>query len=215
MTKHKAIELTCSWFDNIKSNTDIPLFKTEDDGLRLIPNEQNWLQRSQIFTDRLNEVRDLVIKSKVLPEGICYLIYRRDTEESVDPLYVGIAECVGKKGNVSALFSRAGWMRFDHRPKSNGHICNINEALISANHPYSTWVNAMFDAQDEEGKITLKNKLYVHVDIWTKESVSIIRELGNTPLFVEEKIRIWTLSQAGYSRQLLNRDGNRHLITDI
>lgn len=220
MTKQKAQDFKRAWFDAIATQNDIPLFFTEANGVTPMLSEEGLLQRSVAFTEALTTLRNSVIaaysqKKPQPPEGICYLVYRRIEEGVVDPLYVGMAECVGKKGTISALFKRHGWMRFDHKLGSKGHIGNLNEAINHSKHSYSHWIEAMFEEGYKAANLALKAPVYVHIDIWNSESQSVIKELGHTPLFVEEKLRLWILAASGYENQLLNRDGNRVFRTQL
>lgn len=215
MTQLEAQSFAKAWFNTLMATNDMPLFHTEVDCVTPILSDHGLLQRSTDLTSELGRMRKTVVQSHEqqdapLPEGILYFIYRRQDDGVVDPLYVGIAECVGKKGTLSALF-KAGWMRFDHRPKSKGHIGNLNEAASNKAHAYSAWLQSMFLPAAENGVLTLKSPIFVKIELWYGHSQSALRELGHTPLFVEEKLRLWILCASGYGERLLNRDGNRIL----
>lgn len=215
MTQQEAREYALEWFDTLTAPNDMPLFQTDVDCVTPTLSDRGGLQRSTNLTSELKRIRKTVRPSQSqpsasLPEGILYFIYRRQNEAIVDPLYVGIAECVGKNGTLSALF-KTGWMRFDHRPNSNGHIGRLTEAVSDKAHAYSAWVQSMFLPTEEKIVLTLKSPIFVKILLWDEHCRSAYSKLGHTPLYVEEKLRLWILRASGYGGGLLNRDGNRTL----
>jgi hypothetical protein len=209
MTKQKAQALKSAWFNTIDPGHDIQLFKTESDGVTLVKTEQGWIQRSVSLTRQIEGLRT---DSKLQSQGICYLIYSRGNDRQVEPLYVGIAERAGKKRAVSSLFdAKSGWMRFGHEPTSNGHLGNLNKTLLGLDKKerYAHWVDALTVKAEHGNGVLLLKKVFVHIEAWTPEKVSIVPELGHTPLYVEEKLRLWVLGSAEDGKKLLNREGNR------
>lgn len=218
MTQEKAEELQRAWFARLDAASDMVLFETEEDGLPLVEHEKQWVRRSALLTSRLLEVKTAVKKAfkdrlkkrelqMLWPEGVCYFIYTRSPQGQVEPLYVGITQTAGKKKELNSLFTD--WVRFAEKPGSNGHLGCLNEALLGAKKNYDAWVTAMFEEELLEGRRRLRKKVCVHVEVWDDTSISVVSELGHSPLCVEEMLRLWVLRSAGHGPRLLNRDGNR------
>lgn len=206
MDKNTTDELFDNWLN--RSQDKIPLLRTEEDNLTPILRD-GLLQRSDALTKKLSAIKQQASSDYGQPactEGICYLIYRNENKKC-DPLYVGISETIGKKGKLSALF-KYGWVRFGEGIESNGHIGNMNEALQGSNRRYDTWISNFFATTKP---LKLRTPIFVRIEIWKSDSVSIFKELGHTPLKLEEMLRLHVLQLAGYTTALLNRDGNRHM----
>jgi len=171
------------------------------------------MKRSPELSEKLKSTRASVQKEfkqpgKLVTEGICYLVYREADVGEAEPLYVGIAQTIGKSGKLSALFAAGGWLRFSDGFGSCGHIGNLNDCFAGNSKGYQNWRKALFCSGP---KPKLKTPVFVHVQIWSTDSKSIWPKLGHVPLFLEEGIRIWFLQLAGYGENLLNKDGNRTL----
>ena len=171
------------------------------------------MKRSPELSEKLISIRASVQKEfkksgKLVTEGICYLVYREGDDGKVEPLYVGIAQTLGKSGKLSALFAAGGWLRFADGFGSCGHIGNLNDCFAGSSKAYQNWRKALFCSGP---KPKLKKPVFVDVQEWSTNSQSIWPKLGHVPLFLEEGIRIWFLQLAGYGESLLNRDGNRSL----
>ena len=171
------------------------------------------MKRSPELSEKLKSIRASVQKEfkksgKLVTEGICYLVYREGDDGKVEPLYVGIAQTIGKSGKLSALFAAGGWLRFADGFGSCGHIGNLNDCFAGSSKAYQNWRKALFCSGP---KPKLKKPVFVDVQEWSTNSQSIWPKLGHVPLFLEEGIRIWFLQLAGYGESLLNRDGNRSL----
>jgi hypothetical protein len=210
ITQQVAEECIIRWFDSIKSK--VSLFQLKPNSLALdLDNDdgENRILRSRELSVVINNIRKRVLdpcdqESESPLEGILYLIYRRDNMKSVIPLYVGISQKKGKTRAVSTLFEN-GWMRFDDRFNTKGHIGNINDCVFKGNSHYSDWVEEMIDNDN----LFLKTPIYVHIQEWDSSAHSIFPILGHTPIYLEEMIRIWFLQIAGRSAFLLNKEGNR------
>jgi hypothetical protein len=201
-------ECVDGWLKTIQGR--IPLFELQPSTLDPIQHHKDRrFIRSKELSEKIEQIRQIFLKRfpKNCPVpngiGICYLIYQIDNNESLLPLYVGIAEAKGKNQKLSALFSSKNQMRFADRYGSNGHIGNINESLFKGKKNYYHWIARIFS----KNKKSLNLPTFVHVEIWDENSHSIFPILGATPNWVEEKIRIWFLRETGYA--LLNKDGNR------
>jgi hypothetical protein len=201
-----------SWFDRLKAEDDIPLLRVKGDGMTVILDDNSIMTRSDRFSNLIEIIKkrgQSDFGNAKCPEGVVYLIYRRNIGQ-IEPLYVGKAAVCGKKvGELSALFGKSGFIRFDHRTGSNGHIGNLNEARLAvANgkpHGYVTWVSRLF----EYVRIPkLKRPVFINMEIWERESVSCVSELEHVSVETEEALRIEIIRQSGRSTSLLNKIGN-------
>lgn len=199
------------WLARVQEGPSLPLLETEEDNVTAkLDSGDGRITRSQALTRRLREIRDGVQAeadkhSAPSTEGICYLIYRIDDQQCVEPVYVGIAQTAGKKNPLSALF-RSGWLRFADTFRSGGHIGKLNDSMFDSKSDYKHWCAALFKC-DSPPK--LRRPVFVDVEAWTERSQSVLSQLGHTPLFVEESIRIWFLQLSGHAKTLLNKEGNR------
>ncbi len=202
------------WLKSVGRGKPVPLLETKGDGVTAKLNRADQrLVRSELLTERLRRIRaeartQFNRKQGVLPEGICYLIYRCDDEGRIEPLYVGIAQTLGRSGGLSTLF-RSGWLRFADSLSSEGHVGKINDCLVNGKISYAHWCNSLFSCTNPP---TLRRPVFVDVEVWSEKSESIFSQFGYTPLHVEEAIRIWFLRLAGRSDSLLNKEGNRQRV---
>ena len=146
---------------------------------------------------------------QMCPEGVVYLIFWRNVGQ-IEPLYIGKAAVCGKKaGELSALFRKSGFVRFDHRTRSNGHIGSLNEARLAVEngkaHGYAKWIRKLF----EDIRIPkLKRPVFINMEIWERESFSCVSELEHVSVETEEALRIEIIRQSGRGTSLLNKIGN-------
>ncbi len=207
MIAEEANRLVDRWLRGIEY--DIPMFDCHQDGceLRL---HSGLVRQSRALKARLIDIKkdaQTEFMRESGAEGVLYLIYRR-TASHVEPLYLGIAECVGKSGKLSALFGTAGWVRFADHPKSNGHIGNFNGALAGSSKSYVHWKECLLDPQLGSPP-RLRSPVFVQLELWRAASTSIVPALGHTPLTLEEMLRLHLLKVGGFGESLLNRNGNR------
>jgi hypothetical protein len=215
ITKISAQTAVRAWLNEVAKEPSLNLLDVQDDQVtpRLSTRAKLGMKRSPELSEKLKSIRASVQREfkqpgKLVTEGICYLVYREADVGEVEPLYVGIAQTIGKSGSLSALFAPGGWLRFAEGIRSNGHIGNLNANFAGGTDIYANWRKALFC---DGPKPKLKKPLFVDVQIWSTDSESIWPKLGYVPLFLEEGIRIWFLQLAGYGENLLNRDGNRKL----
>jgi hypothetical protein len=213
-TQEIACKSVRAWLYEVAQRPRISLLEVQDDQVtpRLSTLAKLGMKRSPELSEKLKSIRDSVQKEfkksrKLATEGICYLVYREADHGEVEPLYVGIAQTIGKSGILSVLFA-GGWLRFAEGIRSNGHIGNLNANFAGRPDIYANWRKALFC---NGPKPKLKKPVFVDVQEWSTDSQSIWPKLGHVPLFLEEGIRIWFLQLAGYGARLLNRDGNRSL----
>ena len=213
MNREVARRAVGEWLRRVGSEPHVNLLDVQDDQVtpRLSIGVKCGMKRSPELSERLKSIRASVRKEfknpgKVVTEGICYLVYRLAAGVEVEPLYVGIAQTIGKSGSLSALFAAGGWLRFADGFGSFGHIGNLNDYFAGNSKGYQNWSKALFC---NGPKPKLKKPVFVDVQVWSDDSESIWPKLGYVPLFLEEGIRIWFLQLAGYGENLLNRDGNR------
>jgi len=199
------------WLKRVREAPKLPLIETEKDNVTAkLDSGDGRIIRSQTLTKHLQEIRDGVLAEAqenltLSTEGIIYLIYRFDHQQCVEPLYVGIAQTAGKKKPLSALFS-SGWLRFADTFRSGGHIGKLNDCMFDGKSDYKHWCDALFKSTSPP---KLHSPVFVDVQARTEKSQSVSLRLGNTPLFVEDTIRIWFLHLSGHAKTLLNREGNR------
>lgn len=215
LTKEVARKSVHAWLKKVAANPRINLIDVHDDQVtpRLSNRARLGMKRSPGLSGKLKSIRAAVQKEfkkpgKLTTEGICYIVYRDADGGEVEPLYVGIAQTIGKSGKLSALFAAGGWLRFADGFGSFGHIGNMNDCFAGNSKGYQNWRAALFC---KGLKPKLKKPVFVDVQVWSTNSESIWPKLGHVPLFLEEGIRIWFLQLAGYGENLLNRDGNRSL----
>jgi len=214
MTKEVAATSVYRWLESVGERPRINLLDVRDDMLTPILSQKAPLgmKRSPELSKELKEIRSSVQKEfeksprTAATEGICYLVYSEGRNNAIQPLYVGMAQTVGKSGLLSALFRSGGWLRFADGFGSGGHIGNLNDCFAGKSQGYENWREALFC---NGLKPKLRRPVFVDVEVWTSKSKSIWSEIGHVPLFLEEAIRIWLLQLAGYGAQLLNREGNR------
>jgi hypothetical protein len=213
MTQAIAAEAVKRWLQEVAAQPRLNLLEVEDDQVtpRLFNGAKPGMKRSPGLSEKLKSIRAAVQQefknsSKLATEGTCYLVYRIAESGGVEPLYVGIAQAIGKGGSLSALFAAGGWLRFADGFGSFGHIGNLNDCFAGNSKSYQNWCEALFC---NGPKPKLKKPVFVDVQVWSTNSNSIWPNLGHVPLFLEEGIRIWFLQLAGYGKNLLNRDGNR------
>lgn len=215
MTREFAHKAVNKWLREVAAQPRINMFDVQDDQVtpRLSTRAKLGMKRSPELSEELKSIRASVQKEfkkpgKLVTEGICYLVYRISERDEVEPLYVGIAQTIGKSGSLSALFAPGGWLRFADGFGSFGHIGNLNDCFAGNSKGYQNWRKALFCSGP---KPKLKKPVFVDVQVWSTDSKSIWPKLDHVPLFLEEGIRIWFLQLAGYGENLLNRDGNRTL----
>jgi hypothetical protein len=215
ITKISAQTAVTAWLKEVAKEPGLNLLDVQDDQVtpRLSTRAKLGMKRSPELSEKLKSIRASVQKEfkkpdKFVTEGICYLVYREADVGEVEPLYVGIAQTIGKSGKLSALFEAGGWLRFADGFGSFGHIGNLNDCFAGNSKGYQNWRKALFC---NGPKPKLKTPVFVDVQLWSTDSQSIWPKLGHVPLFLEEGIRIWFLQLAGYGKNLLNRDGNRAL----
>ena len=215
MTEETARKLARAWLREAGAQPRLNLLDVQDDQVtpRLSIRAKLGMKRSPELSEKLKSIRTSVQKEfkkpgKPVTEGICYLVYCLAERGEVKPLYVGIAQTIGKSGSLSALFAAGGWLRFAEGIRSNGHIGNLNANFAGRPDIYANWRKALFC---NGPKPKLKKPVFVDVQEWSTDSQSIWPKLGHVPLFLEEGVRIWFLQLAGYGARLLNRDGNRSL----
>jgi hypothetical protein len=215
MTQEIAHKAVYTWLREVASQPRLSLLDVQDDQVtpRLSTRAKLGMKRSPELSAKLKSIRASVQKEfkkpgKLVTEGICYLVYRLSERDEVEPLYVGIAQTIGKSGSLSTLFAPGGWLRFADGFGSFGHIGNLNDCFAGNSKGYQNWRKALFS---NGPKPKLKTPVFVDVQVWSTDSKSIWPKLDHVPLFLEEGIRIWFLQLAGYGQNLLNRDGNRTL----
>lgn len=210
-----ALESVRVWLQVVANRPRINLLDVQEDQItpRLSAGTDPKMTRSSELSEELKTIRSAVQKEftnsgKLTTEGICYLVYREAEGDTVEPLYVGIAQTIGKNGGLSSLFRGGGWLRFADNFNSQGHIGNLNDCFFKMSKGYENWRDSLFC----KGPVPrLKKPVFVDIQEWSALSNSIWPKLGYVPLFLEEGIRIWFLQLAGYGKNLLNRDGNRSL----
>lgn len=204
-----------AWLHEVAERPRINLLDVQDDQVtpRLSTRAKLGMKRSPELSEKLKSIRVSVQKEfkksgKLVTQGISYLVYRAADDGEVEPIYVGIAQTIGKSGKLSALFAAGGWLRFADGFGSCGHIGNLNDCFAGNSKGYQNWRKVLFCSGS---KPKLKKPVFVDVQVWSADSESILPNLGHVPLFLEEGIRIWFLQLAGHGESLLNRDGNRSL----
>jgi len=203
MKQNIAAKYADAWFNTLPPENDIPLFNVQPDQTTVILNN-GLLTRSAPLSNRINAIKNMVQNSfgqPHCPEGVVYLIYRRDEMQKVQPLYVGKASVTGNQGQLSALFTPAGQIRFAHYLNSKGHIGNMNEALANPGHAYQAWINALFM---NPAIPSLNTPVFVNMEVWDANSVSCVFVLDHLSVETEEALRIEIIRQAGYGAALLN-----------
>ena len=196
--------------NTVPVRSDIPLFKTQPDEVTL-KSINRLIRRSDRFSERIAEIKNDV-KSRFntpdRPEGVLYLVYQRAANREIEPIYIGKAETVGRTGRLSVLFGPGGAIRFAEEIQSNGHIGLLNEAWMFARgnltrNNYAKWVDA-FIVNPQTDPLVLRARSFIHMEIWERNSISIVPTLGHLPILTEEKLRIDLVRQAGRGNRLLN-----------
>ena len=202
-----------NWFDSLLPDDDMHLLQVAENDPRAVVTEDGLVKSSYGFRN----CRDIIAgaattdfndpERPLAVEGVIYMVYtRHHADNSIKAKYIGMASIHGKtERGISTLF-RNREIRFDHRPRSNGHLGNLNEALVNIEHSYANWVNAFF--LTEEGVPRLREPVYVKMTLWDKHSVSIVPNLEHMSLEAEEMIRIDLLRQANMASGLLNKTAN-------
>lgn len=207
MNPNDACQSLQIWFRNLPNpDSDIPLINTGEDGVTpvLTNDEERRLTCSKRLINAIKNIGNQIKKdwaiSNKSTEGMIYLVYTRDRNNFLIPRYVGIAKSAGKNGEkLSALWKNSA-SRFCDNRNSGGHVDLLSRALTGNHNAYSHLVDTLF----LNGTYTLASAVFVHCEIWNPSAHRIHKNLPNTPLYVEEMLRIWTLREAGYGNELLN-----------
>ena len=140
-------------------------------------------------------------------EGVIYMMYR-EGDQGMIPLYVGIAEKVGKSGRLSTLFNgktkKPRWDYYDgyHIGDLSTVVC---EGYETAEKGKVNWAKSLFeDFPSKAPVLNFEVKLWFHV--WRSDSLSIFSDLGHSSLLLEESLIIEILGRL-YPDSLLNIQG--------
>ena len=207
-----ATNHVANWLDALNVEDDIHLFDMDGDpdcSLTVRLDAEGLMQRSQAFSDHIEAIKKRVksaFGTPNCPEGVIYLIYRTQKDSTCpEPLYIGVSDVKGDKGEINSLF-KSGHIRFGHKPKVNGHLSKLNEALQAALggrlHSHRHWIDEMFE---DVTTPRLKTPVYVHMQVWEVNSQSIFPEMEHCSILTEEQIRLELVRQSGRGDHLLNK----------
>jgi len=175
----------------IGQECDVPIFETDSGGLSIQTKRSGnrWLLKQhkkmdELFRNKISELEDQINNSDC--RGLIYIAYEKNSDGIV-PVYIGIAEKVGKKRELSSPLRRKNgpYSRWGH--DKNGHIGALSDAFFSKNidHAYAAWIDRLFSQSAKDP--TLKQPLYVWVESW----------------FASNQIQIGTTKMTGCSLCLL------------
>ena len=148
-------------------------------------------------------------------DGIIYMMFEAESDESITPLYIGKAETLGKgDGNLSANLQRIDRDRSKFARWGDNyqyHIGDLSAASLLGHPPdkispkYVRWAKTLFDKAPVENP-----RLRQHVRFWAKawqpSDVGIWAEMSPTKLTFLEYLLIGVASSI-FGSQLLNTEG--------
>ncbi|WAC18032.1 hypothetical protein OVA24_12360 [Luteolibacter sp. SL250] len=140
--------------------------------------------------------------------GLIYIMYSRDAHGEFDPAYVGVAEKLGRSGNLSGPLARSKgpFSRFGY--DSLGHIGGISDALFSATSKgYRRWPQRFFSLGANDDHV-LSRPLFVWAKAWNSQNPVKIGDslFPHCSLGFLEALLIFTLDSL-YPNRLLNSKG--------
>lgn len=192
---------------------DVPLFLSgEGDGLKVIQVGARRVLAHAGAVDRLL-ARELDKLRQGLNDsawrGLIYILYTRGAGGCFEPLYVGLAEKLGRSGKLSGPLasSKRPASRFGYDPQ--GHVGGISDALFGVGKgAYSRWPERIFELPLDESRPRLKRRLFVWAKAWRSDLPIEIGEsvFPGCSLGFLEALLIYTLD-ALYPGQLLNAKG--------
>ena len=215
MTQNEAKVYIRNW-SNHQHFLNTPLLSVQPNGVTVVPHPGNHsrLSCSQELRTYLQQINKQVAVDRNGPgliEGIIYTVHRSSKNGEICPLYVGIARCAGRDGNLSILFTHD-MNRFHHGRGTNGHVDKITRTINGEINVYAHWTTALFNPgavlNGPFPAVVLRAPVFVHIELWGPMAGSIIPDDGHRPIDDEEMLRISVFRTAGFAQQLLNRHGN-------
>jgi hypothetical protein len=215
MQKPEAQEYAGRWIQE-QQFLRIPLFYVSDDDITTIPHLSGVKPRLSCSNELRRHLKGINLqiesdwaRSKSI-EGLIYTVYRFSKDERIELLYIGIARCAGRKGELSILFKHD-MNRFHHGDMTNGHVDKISRTIRGEINSYSNWVAALFNNGIHLNRPTpsavLRTPTYVHFEIWSSNAHSIIPPFRS--IDQEEMNRVAIFGTNGVGHHLLNTRGNK------
>lgn len=197
-----------------KPGADVPVFKMEPDGTPQILVQKGG--RSVIAhtpeMDVLFEKEIKTLKNHLNdPEwrGLIYIMYCLEDTGAFDPVYVGIAEKLGKSGKLSGPLMRPKGPYSRFGSDENGHLGGISDALFDPNSKsYRRWPERLFEVPVVGRKPVLTRQLYVWTKAWNSNDPVMIgsNRFPSCSLGFLEALLIFVLDTC-YPGRLLNAKG--------
>jgi len=200
-----------SWVgENLQKHTQhIPVFESE--GLVVKINKRKAgghgvLSRTNLFDEELAKITDTVrLDYGKGVDGMLYCLYTIEENEPV-PIYVGIARAIGHTGKLSVLFMNSRKKpRFDDY--DGYHIGDLSTQIVPGYTKMKAckkvWADHMFSNAPSLNPKLCK-EVYFWGKAWSTSDMSVVSNLGHTPLFLEESLLVHAFRTA-YPNRLLNR----------
>lgn len=185
-----------------RRNGNRPLLKRSIESERLIQAtcatlETDWKRKSREY------------------DGMLYIMLTKENGRAI-PLYIGKAETLGKKGNLSAnikgVSSNANKGKFARWGDGRQyHIGDLSAAVLigyeaqSVDSKYTKWASAMFESfPTNEPK--LKYPVFLWAKAWGLSDIGVWPQFGPTRLTFQEYLLIGLCSSL-FGNRLLNSEG--------
>lgn len=151
-------------------------------------------------------------------DGLIYLMFHRDSDENIIPLYVGKTETLGKgAGNISANIENISSTNKGKFARwGDGYQYHIGDlSAVVLGHPdkyrtekYKDWANALFtDFPVYPPELPkLRRPVYFWIKPWKKNNIGLWEGFGPTNLTFLEYLLIGAASSA-YPETVLNKEG--------
>ena len=203
-----------------KTGFDVPVFNMNPDGT-----PQILLQKGGRGVLAHTEEMDVLFAKEIKTlkshlndpdwRGLIYIMYCLDDTGAFDPVYVGIAEKLGRSGKLSGPLMRpqGPYSRFGY--DKAGHIGGISDALFDPNSKiYSRWPERLFEMPVKEQKPVLTRQLYVWTKAWNSTDPVTIgsNSFPSCSLGFLEALLIFILD-ALYPGRLLNAKGMDRMLS--
>lgn len=202
-----------------KQGLDVPVFNTKPDGTPQICQKGgrsvlvHTKEMDDLFAEEIKTLKNRLDDPEC--RGLIYIMYCLEDTGAFDPVYVGIAEKLGKSGKLSGPLMRpqGPYSRFGY--DKAGHIGGISHALFDPNSKnYSRWPERLFELPVKEQKPVLKRQLYVWTKAWNSTDPVTIGSncFPSCSLGFLEALLIFVLDTL-YPERLLNSKGMDRMLS--
>ena len=204
--------------------SSVPLFASDRDGF--VETKEIGKNAKRKVLVRHQAVEELILKETGIfvgdwsqktreYDGLIYIMYRRGSDASLEPLYIGQTETFGRGDrNLSAniLNLRVRNDKFARWGDNYAYHIGDLSAAVLINHPvekrnpkYSAWAATLFRSTPTD-KPKLAFDIYFWAKAWKSTDVGVWPELSSTRLAFLEYLLIGVASTA-FDGSLLNYEG--------